>query len=413
MIETLVNIYIALYPIAPGYFKIFGFDSGVVLSFLFCIIYIFFKGKSHLRIKKSHLSIVGVFLLLMLLPLIFHGEITRLVRVIFEYGITLLILMDYFDSERKIDKAINILIIVATIMCFFGIYESLFGKNFFTFLFNGSELDLTPDLQMRGAFARSETTFGHAIPYAIYLSIVGLLTSYNCFVNKDRRYLFSYILIVLNIVLSISRAPIIVFFISQVLLLYLAGLKTFVRTIGRIMVAIILLTLFVSWMSPSFLNSITSMVTMVLAVFSENAAQQIGYITNANPFTYRIELIKVLPQYFEGHIIFGHGDSERITFNMLGHSYYSVDNSYLAWTLKYGIIGLIGNVIPIVKTIKSSIKYRDKNPVFIAFISIGVCYMLNLFAVAQLGEYKIWIIVLSLVFSYMNLYRTKKLCDGV
>lgn len=406
MLDILVNVYLMLYPIAPGFFKIFGFDSGVILTFVFCFLFVLFRVKTPIRIKKTNISFVSRYLFFLMIPLIFHGEITRLIRVLFEYGIAVLIMLYNFDSKKKIDKAINTLIVVATVMCFFGIYEFFFGNNLFSFLFNGSALDLSPDLQMRGRFARSETTFGHAITYSIYMSFIGLLASYRCFVKKQRKYLLPYIFIVLNIILSISRGPILFFLVSQVILLYFSGLKTLVKTIGKAAIIVLLSFMLLSWILPSFFEGIRGILIMVLAVFSENAAQQVGYITNANPFTYRLELLKVIPHYFKGYLLFGHGGSERVMFSMFGLNYYSIDNAYLAWIMKYGLVGLMGHLIPLYIIIIRTMSQRKKHNEYAPFIAISVDYLLNLFSVAQMGEYRVWILLFSLIISCINL--TKK-----
>lgn len=405
MLDFITEIYIALYPIAPGFFKIFGFDSGVILSFVFILSYLICKvaKRQTLVVSRKFNKYIVFTVLLLIIPMIAHGEYSRVVRTIAEYGLITLLLIDYYNSTEKIEKGIHIVVITATILCFFGIYESFFKKSLFEPLFNGSSTDLGPDLQMRGSFARCETTFGQSITYAVYLSMVDLLCSYLIFKRNEKKYIFNYILILVNLILTISRAPIILFVICQLLLLASWGYKTFIKAIFKLVTIVALMLILLYFFSRNTFDNISKMFTIVAAIFSDEAAQKVGSsISNANPFIYRLELFNVIPPYIEKHPFIGNGGKLSITFSMLGHRYYSIDNSYLTWLVRYGIIGLAGHLLFFIIMFVDSFKAFRKHELGAVSFFICLNYFLNLWSVAQMAEYKLWIVLVVLQISYFR-----------
>lgn len=71
-------------------------------------------------------------------------------------------LLDYFNSRERVEEGLEVLMNTASVMCFFGLFDFFTKRNLFSFIYSGNATDTTPDLQMRGIFARSEASFGHA-----------------------------------------------------------------------------------------------------------------------------------------------------------------------------------------------------------------------------------------------------------
>lgn len=413
MIRIITLIFIALYPIAPGFFKVANLDSGVILSCLYCAVYtvLKFHTSGKYKLNKTNLSIILSVFCCMVIPMLYHFEISKAIRTFVEYYLLILLLTDYFHSQERIDEAIRVILGVCSIWCLFGFYEAIIGQNLFSFLFNGTITDIGPDLQYRGAFARCETTFGHAITYAIYLSFNGIIASYYAITTKKKKYIFIYILIVCNLFLTISRAPIIVFIIVQMIMLYTLGIRFFVRALLKVLCVAAFILIFAGIIRPQIYSNLLEMATMVMAVFSENLAERVSYISNANPFEYRFELFRVIPQYIKGYWLMGRGIDLNFTFSMFGFTYYSIDNAFLYWVLTFGVVGLFGNVLSIFSIFIISMRNRRKNWTARVIICIVLIYTLNLLSVAQMAEYKIWIIIVSIVLAVRQLEKEKQAKD--
>lgn len=401
MIKKITLIFIALYPIMPDYFRLLSLPSGAVVACLFFALSCLNKDRLFTVRKKDAIT-CGIPTALMCIPYIFHGEYSTAVKCIIEYMFVFLLLCRYFTTKARVIEALDILVTVSVVMCFFGMFEFATGRSLFEGLYSGVSTDLSPALQMRGPFARSEATFGHSITYAIYLSICALTDSVFIIKTRKKKYKFYYIVLVATLFMTISRAPIILFVFGQLLLLYMFGFDKFIKTLFKAIICLGFAFAIVSAFMPSIFSTVQYMFNIVLAIFSENAALQVGSIQNANPFEYRLELLSVIPQYIRQAWLFGRGSSTSFEFQMLGHTYYSIDNAYLVWLFKYGLFGLLGNLIYFIDIFIFGCKQGKKDGFMKLFFVIAIIYFLNLFSVAQMSEYKLWIIMVSIAY---NLYR--------
>lgn len=396
--QIITLIFAALYPIAPGYFKIAGLDSGVALALGYAFVYLICKvleGESF-RVSKRILRLIVTALLLIMIPLVTSVDVPRIIRTAIEYGVIPIYLYDYADDQNKIRELFDCLILVAAVMSIIGTIEFFTKTSIFTALYNsGNRTDLAPDLQVRGNFVRSETTFGHAISYAIYLSFCGLIALQRVLTTPKRLYCIEYLLILLNLILTVSRAPILIFFVVQLVLLGLNGRTQLIKYCGRVAAVIAIVIAALKIVAQQFFEQLQSIFDIVLAVFSESAAKRVGDVSNANPFEYRLGLLKVIPPIIKNKLLLGNGSFYQIHFSLFGHTYSSVDNAYLTWLVHYGLIGLIGYLIPIIVVFCAGVRMRKYSNGKI-LICIAIVYIANLFSVAAMYEYKAFIIIYSL-----------------
>ena len=417
MQRKLTLFFLALYPVAPSFFKILGLDSGVILAIAYCCSIYFIIGISQKKIKiyKKDATLLLICFLFIMIPLIAHGDFFRLIRDFLERVVLVLVLVDFFKNNNNVEKSLKILIIVALVFSIIGIIESLTATNVFTILYNSSGSDIGPELQYRGGIARSETVFGHAITYGVYLTIMALLTSMKINESKSKLFRLSYLFIIVNLILTISRVPIIVFFFMQLLLLFFFGKKLMVKSIIK-GIAIAIAVMIIASLIPGLLNIIQTSLLAAAAVFSENALNRVSAsIGTGNPFAYRLELLNTIPQYIEGHYLLGRGINYTLTFTMFGHHYYSIDNAILVWMLHHGILGAIGYILPSVLTLVFGIKcyIKDRNDkIAICLALCAAAHILDLLSVAQMGEYRIVLILFALSIAHYNNFYKRKMLNG-
>lgn len=404
MIRRITLIFIALYPIMPDYFRILGLPSGAVVACIFVILSCI-SGRNMLIVRKKDAIIATAVTMIICIPYIYHGEYTTAIKCVVEYFLVFLALCRYFCTKERIIEALDIVVTIATLTCVFGLFDFCTGKSLLWCFYNGTTTDLTPALQIRGVFARSEAMFGHAITYAVYLSMCALIDSVFIFETKKRKYKVYYCILTLTLFTTMSRAPIILFIIGQLLLTYMFGFTKFIKTLAKAGVGLALGLVFISSIFPNAFSIMQYMWNLLLALFSEDAALQIGNIQNANPFEYRLELLKIIPKYIQESWFLGRGASLSFTFEILGHTYYSIDNAYLVWMFKYGLIGLLGNMVYFFYLAVMGLKQRKHTDIFKMFLVIDIVYILNLFSVAQMSEYKLWIVLFTIAY---NLYRVNK-----
>lgn len=402
--EKITFLYLAIYPILPDYFRIAGVPSSTVAAILYVIAYLIIH-KFRISYSKRTARFFLLVALMVVMPVMYHGEFKTVIKLFVECGIAPIILCDSINNNLSIEKILDLLTTVCLVTCFFGIFEFFTKTTLLTPLFNGSETDLSPALQIRGTFARAEATFGHAISYAIYLSACALIDSYFIVIGKKGCYKVKYVITVLTLLFTVSRAPIIIFIATQLLMLWLYNYRTAVKAILGATVVLLIVAGASFYLSEELFDNISGIVTMVLAVFSEKAAIKAGKFNNSDPFAYRFELLNVIPQYLRGNLLFGNGANLSFRFKMFGFTYYSIDNAYLSWIYRYGILGLVGNLCFLLKGLQVCFKNR-KCKIYVLFFGVLLVFALNWCSVAQMFERKIFIVIFCLIYiSALNDYK--------
>lgn len=406
MTELIAKCFITLYPICPSFFRIMGQESGLVLSAVFCFLYIVFRiragGKIYFnkQITLLLLVLVGV----MCLPYVYHKEINKVLRYVIEYFFVPFLLIDYFRSEDRISFALKRLVQVGCVLSIIGITELVSRQSIFWPLFNGTATDMSPALQIRGNFARAETVFGHAITFGIYLGFCALIASYYAIYTKHKRYIIQYAICVIGLICTISRGPILFYLFAQLLMIYYMGFRKLLKVLLKVVSVCCVTILLVSALFPEIFNSIRTVWLLVSSFFSENAAQATLNMTGSNtdPFWYRLGLFTVIPQYIKGNILFGKGTDLSFSFVFEGHRYYSIDNHYLGTLLNSGLVGLAAVLFPLIVNIAICTKNKrhKRDTLHKLFFCITIMYGVNLFSVASMSEYRIWILLTTLLWSY-------------
>ena len=398
------------YPILPIYFRIAGVPSYKLLVVMCTVLYILGYRRKVL-IRKADCRVIILLAGLWFLINAVHKSINGMINVILDYVLVFFLLFSYFDSREKIEDGLSVLLNTSMVMSALGFFEFLTNKSLFTLIDTGTATDSSPELQMRGVFSRSEASFGHAIPFAIYLSMNAIIALYFFYETGKKKYKYMFIVLSIAILTTISRAPIIVFVAGVAFLLGMIGMKKLLVNAakGIIGTGILLLVLFFAF--PEVYNSFSFIVNVVLGVFSENALNRIGVFQNANPFEYRLALFSIAGDLVRGKIVFGTGNAiEHFTWGNNPYSsnlHYSIDNAYLYWLVRYGVVGLITSIIPLVSAVWLSFKNRKNDKLFIAFFSVFVVVIMNYFSVASLSEARTWIILFVMCWALSRIVKVR------
>lgn len=397
--KTITSIFIALYPIVPSYTRIAGVPVYKLLVITYALAYLFVC-----RIPRRNIGLIVSVVGLWIIANLYHFSASGLMNVVIDYILVMIPLLDYFTSKEKVEEGLEIILKCSMLMCICGISNFITKKNIFSIIYNGSELDATPDLQMRGTLARSEASFAHAIPFGIYLSVNALFALYFYNKTKEKKYKYMFILLVITLLTTISRAPILIFFAVVLLFLGMMGLKKLVTGVIRGIAAFVIMLAVLYFALPNVFNNLSFIVNAVLGIFSDNALARTGAFEDANPFTYRLSLYSSIGNLLSGHWIFGNGSVvQSFYYGNVLHS--SIDNAYLAWLVRYGLVGLLANVIPLAGALIISFKRRKKDRIYILFFAVSMIFMLNWFSVARLSEARLWAIVYLMIWGLRDVEK--------
>ena len=158
-----------------------------------------------------------------------------------------LLSVGFVNTNRRFETAINLLIDGGFILSLLGIVESITKINLFQLFSNAH--GLTFFHEVRYGFLRIMGTFGQPISYGLYhVFIIALiiyrLKNYTQYSQKHTFLKVAYLLSVINILLTVSRIPIIACILLHILLLYKKSKKEFINYAVAISILLLLLIIF-------------------------------------------------------------------------------------------------------------------------------------------------------------------------
>ena len=352
---SLVLLYIILFSVLPGYFQIGGVRAINILVLLFVGMYVFLK-RGHL--PPVHLGAgLSIVVLIWVIARVFiyfvHSEIDLAVLFLLFFLFAGYIIVGWINSKERFFKAIDVIIRTAGVVCFFGIIESFTHFNIFSLL-NNSGAILNYNAERLGLLRIISFTY-HAISYSLYLALVGCLTIYRISNLRSkvqkRNFTIIYILIVINILLTLSRSIIIVFIAAQLILMYKFGMTRMLKRIGLFVLALAILATVYSAITGTE-NLALQVIYMILAVFDGRYADMLSSswgVEDKSGVGNRLQLYGWVWISVRNNLLYGFGENTlfRYTFDVSNGIYTwqntkrSIEVNHLWLLYHYGLIGMI------------------------------------------------------------------------
>ena len=410
----------ALYTILPDYFRLINIPSQLFCSLLIILLYFFLPSKS---INKTGLKMAFIYFIPYAIVLASHGEAISLIRVFIERVVLFIILASILENKETYSHFVDTLLNLSIVEGVLGIIHFMFDFNFFSLFSNTLDENFIDSnygagTQYRLGFPRIEGSFSHAITYGIYVSLIACLCLWRYNNSKKTKYILIYWLMALNLLLTISRMPIIVFVSSQILYLFLLSpAKAFAISLKIFLFSIVIL--FITYIAfPVIWETLFSMISMVLAVFSDTGLSGISSFNQDSAFSYRAEMLRVVPKLVKDHMLLGIGASQMADFKFLinGSIQRSIDNQYLYFFVLYGIIGIISVILRVFIVLFFDKKKFQTEPLLNRFSTYRnlmiYIYALNLFSVAEMEEYKFVTVLLALAIADINIRKKELQCKS-
>lgn len=315
-------------------------------------------------------------------------------------------------TRDRFTQAIDTLILAGAFLGIFGICEEITGINIFQMASNTPDVSFSQDI--RYGLLRVLTTFSQPISYGLFQVFICALCIYRLNLSTNTRgnmFLYiAYFLSVINVVLSVSRIPIIACVIIHIILLYK---KLKIRLIDYL----IYIGIFICLLAPFALLSNTSV------LFISDLVHAFGSLTSEGA---------------ESSSALGLGDRSDLwnwVFSSMGESWVfgkgiltdfsytvnewqiktSIENQYLSVLFHTGLIGLGILIISYCCILYSSIRGLRLNGNiigekqftfnFLILIVFAVYYICE-FGVQETDISRIYVLLIALSISYNRLYLT-------
>lgn len=424
--EKILIFFAALYPIIPAYFKIVGFSFPNLCCITFILLSALYR-KIRFVIKKN--VVVFSVLLWMVINVgiyfyhfYFFGAIWCICTVVAG-----MIFADNINNERLFVRILLAIVYVAGIVCMFGLIESITGFRVFS-IFNtsGDKIDINP---VRFGITRIVGFAYQTISYAVYLVLSGCLAFYlmtlkEYISDKERKKIKCiYVLIVINILLTLSRSAIFIFIISQVLLLWRMGMKKVLKMMFYSAVLVIIVLVMMYFIAPKVFHQLQNIYYMMMAVIDNNYISRIATEfgnDNLNAVGTRTDIYGWVYEKVKDNIWLGVGFKTPFSYEYdAGNQYHTmikktaIEVEYLLTLYETGIWGLLSEIIVFISIIGKSAgsvlhrflskRWENKLSFNYLVLTIFVCMILMYFMVNQSSEQYLLNIIIVLFIAYNSI----------
>lgn len=427
----LISIFLALYTTLPHYFQIAGIEGSNILVVLFGIYWLVKKWKSMKR-KRANKDdrwlyfLFSMFIIIRLIVYVSHGEFSRAVVFFFSFVVLGKIIISYIDSEKKFYQIIDTLIYISLVVTIIGIIEAITRFNLFSLL-NNTGIPLNYN-KPRFGVTRILGFTQQTINYCLYCSIVACLVSYRLgnklSLKQKRIFRITFVLLCINIALTLSRSIIICFVFSQLLMLYKGGFKKLLKYMFLLMIVFLLGSTLLSIIANTQ-NLAVQFLYMLLAVFDDSYALKLANNWGSEDKSgvgHRITLYYWVWESVKNKLLFGFGERSgfEYRFNATNGIYQwsqlktSIEVNHLWLLYHYGIIDtcieIILNISLCISSLVKSVKTRfaeSKVDFNFTFFSIMIMVILSWFGVNSESEWPTLSVIWFAWLAYNNLHLNK------
>lgn len=436
LLTIVIAVFFSLYLILPNYFA-FEFSenfplltaSRILILFLAVIVFVKKRGKVVFIIQDNGYITFILILLFVNVVNISSSYISSIKTVFlytFEYLLLSYLIVSLVNDEKKINVAISAMVYASIIVGILGAIETIFGVNFFYYL-TTTEREMLQSQYMRYGVLRASGPFGHAVYFGNYALCILPFCLYLYDMHKKIIFFFAFLLNIVSIFLSGSRASV-VFLIF--LLLYILTIKSRVdiKKYTRILFQLFPLVVVVVILIPNFMDMLFTVLESSLDSLVNSSTERFDVtVGNANALQSRLEQWSgILWTIINEKTLFGFGNNA----HMDGLISYLVDGKwarrvtfdvgFVAVFCQYGLIGTVGyfilyftrfiNIYEQKKIMNSMLKKDNCSSLVFRLLDLQttfqiffVGYLIHLFSSS--GVDKLLVIVISLQISANCIFK--------
>jgi O-antigen ligase len=256
--------------------------------------------------------------------------------------------------------------------------------------------------------------------YLLCINFITVLLYFDAKKNALKAKMISkvmYCLSLLCIFMTATRMVMVLAVLLQCVVFILLDSKKKWFTIAFGVIATVLVSvLFVDSDSSDMLDAFYALVGVI------NPAVYSKISDGGQNVSYRLYLFTALGPYIEKKPIFGWGARfmSDFTFQMVtsvtSWEAYSIDNNFLSYLITYGVVGLMADVNLMISSLAYVIKrirvkkYREY---FVLIASIVVLYLLHLASVFQMGEKRIFFILVAVLWAFKRILAENQLMSEI
>ena len=408
-----LEIFCALFPICPSYFYIFGLQvKELILLFTLVAFIMLGSGVVSLKMLKACIPIF-IFVFFTGTSQLYHMEMRTLIMQVVLWVGVLLFASTTINTKERFYRLLDILIYAGVVVGIFGFIEEITHFNIFSLLNTaGATIKYNP---LRLGILRIISFTSHAISYCTYCMFILALLLYrveHTEKGEKKKYIYFAVIIAANAMLTLSRIAYIGIFIELVLYLYYSGRKQFIFKTVKYLVILLICVGIGCLFSSSLRRKVQLSVYIVGAYFDDSyitLLRENGFTDNPGGVGNRLDLYGWVYDEMNGKIWFGNGATskfEHVFVNKDGYNQTksSIEVEWLRTLYRYGIIGLIGEIILFLSILAKAYFMKEDPENGLGFgktcFSIVLAYIVVFFGVMQNQDVQAFAVIIMLLLAY-------------
>ncbi len=287
-------------------------------------------------------------------------EIKGLAGFLLDSVVLYVIVTNLINSHKSYQLFVSVLtkmILLYSILC---VLEFVTGCNIWNVVTNQSLV------QMRYGFYRSFGCMSTPINNGFFMILCMPVIMDAILQNKKNKiYIAAYVLAMITLICTLSRAPILAALVLNLVWLLKRGLFSFMLKHIRIVI-IVGIAMFLIVQIPAVSSALTRFVSMFLAITDDSVARSItdSFGVNAEGFGQRVELYDWVWKSVQDSITFGKGptypfDYVWIRWDGKKQLKQSIENQYLACLFHFGMAGLVTMIMFYLSLLKRHFNYKE------------------------------------------------------
>lgn len=421
--KKVIFLFCILYPILPVYAQIGSVNFRNLLCLCFGVL-AFALTLDNIKLTVRYTGILwcfGFWILVRCIQIIGSEYYLETLYFLLRTVIAFICLQTLISQCNDFINALKAILVGAFIVAVFGIAEEITRVNPFSLLNIDYELNYNP---LRFGLLRILGFSQHTIAHGIYIMFIMSLCTYTwqfCYKRFDKWLIgLLYCLLWINLVLTLSRSIIICTICSQLLILYLIGVRKLFKVLFKLLIIGLPILLISSMIIPQISTAIRYGFLMISALFNDKSATLISSAfgnDNLKGVGNRLDLYGWVYEKMSGYWLYGHGLYADFSYSFTqSNGVYtwtqtkdSIEVQYLNTLYQFGLWGMITEILSFISllifTLKK-IRARKTWEKHISFNKIAfatfACYFMELFAVNQSSDKFIFYLFVMLTIIYNN-----------
>lgn len=412
--NSLIYLLIVLYPVLPlniyiGPLSLANIDSLAIVMLYF--------------LRRENLTIINVFKydFWFWIYLVVYGVFSFLtssmmtgIAWFFSTVVVSLVLINLISSEKDVYRVIDSFSLSAFVLGIIGIIESLTGHYLIQTVIYEGWSD-----RFRYGLLRCAGPFGHPINFAFFQAIAALFCFYriqNGNINrKKKRYLvFTYLIAIISMLMTVSRLPICFFVVAQFVMIIRLGVRKAVKyaLVATILVMTLLIILDTVGVGvfTLFFDLFASLLKMV------GISSSIDYST-VKGFGNRFDLYSWVINAVGNDFLFGKGINATFEYKLADwFTKTSIEVHYLYIYFRCGLVGVCALVLSYIGTLKMFVKNKylrfqseEKLQLVPSLICILLLYYICLFGVQETDLTRLYCELIALGIAYIRVCKGNRI----